>query len=60
MQMRLPEIDWQPVSSVQLVCWTIFYGLLLVYLALNWGLLTLLDNIHLPIHEGGHVRRTHL
>jgi hypothetical protein len=34
--------------------------LLLLYLALNWGQLTLLDNIHLTIHEGGHVRRTHL
>jgi hypothetical protein len=55
MQMRLPEIDWQPVSRVQLVCWMAFYGLLLFYLGLNWGQLTLLDNVHLPIHEGGHL-----
>src|SRR2546430_12785717 len=53
--MRIPEIDWQPVTRVQLICWTVFYGLLLLYLALNWGQLTLLDNIHLPIHEGGHL-----
>lgn len=55
MQMRIPEIDWQPVSRPQLVCWAVFYGLLLLYLSLNWGQLTLLDNIHLPIHEGGHL-----
>src|SRR5215831_20674225 len=52
---RIPEIDWQPVSRVQLICWTVFYGLLLFYLALNWGQLTLLDNVHLPLHEGGHL-----
>jgi len=53
--MRLPKIDWQPVSRIQLVGWTIFYGLLLLYLGLNRGQLTLLDNVHLPIHEGGHL-----
>src|SRR6476469_3555307 len=54
-QMRLSEIDWQPVSRVQLVCWTVVYGLLLFYLGTNWGQLTLIDNVHLPIHEGGHL-----
>src|SRR5260221_14361563 len=53
--MRLPEIEWQPVSRAQLLSWTVFYALLLFYLALNWGQLTLLDNVHLPIHEGGHL-----
>jgi hypothetical protein len=53
--MHLPEIEWQSVSRVQLVGWTAFYALLLLYLALNWGQLTLLDNVHLPIHEGGHL-----
>src|SRR5260221_12218575 len=53
--MRLPEIEWQPVSRAQLLGWTVFYALLLFYLALNWGQLTLLDNVHLPIHEGGHL-----
>ena len=55
MQLRLPEIEWQPVSRVQLVGWTAFYVLLLFYLGANWGQLTLLDNVHLPIHEGGHL-----
>ena len=53
--MRLPEIDWKPVSRAQLGGWLAFYALLLAYLALNWGQLTLLDNVHLPIHEGGHL-----
>lgn len=35
--------------------WSVFYGLLLSFLALNFRGLTLLDNVHLPIHEGGHL-----
>jgi hypothetical protein len=53
--MRLPEIEWQPVSRGQFLRWTVFYVLLLLYLAMHWGELTLLDNLHLPIHEGGHL-----
>jgi len=53
--MHLLKIDWQPVSRVQLVGWTAFYVFLLFYLGTNWGQLTLLDNVHLPIHEGGHL-----
>jgi hypothetical protein len=53
--MRLPEIEWKPVSRTQLACWLVFYGLLLLYLAFHWGQLTLIDNVHLPIHEGGHL-----
>src|SRR6478736_4102409 len=49
------EIEWKPVSRVQLLAWLAFYALLLFYLATNWGQLTLLDNVHLPIHEGGHL-----
>lgn len=32
-----------------------FYGLLLIYLAAHFSELTWLDNVHLPIHEGGHL-----
>jgi hypothetical protein len=53
--MRLPEIEWKPVSRTQLIGWLAFYAMLLFYLALHWGELTLLDNVHLPIHEGGHL-----
>src|SRR5690349_8581832 len=53
--MRLPEIEWQPVSRHEFYGWFSFYALLLLYLARHFGQLTLLDNIHLPIHEGGHL-----
>jgi hypothetical protein len=53
--MHLPEVQWQPVLRVQFIGWMVFYILLLIYLAFHWGQLTLLDNIHLPIHEGGHL-----
>jgi hypothetical protein len=53
--MHLPEIEWKPVSRAQLLAWLGFYALVLFYLASNWGQLTLLDNVHLPIHEGGHL-----
>jgi hypothetical protein len=53
--MHLPAIEWKPISRAQLLCWSAFYALLLLYLAFHWGQLTLLDNVHLPIHEGGHL-----
>jgi len=53
--MQLPEIDWKPISRAQLIGWTAFYALLLLFLSFHWGQLTLLDNVHLPIHEGGHL-----
>jgi len=53
--MCLPEIEWKPVSRTQLLAWIAFYALLLLFLAFHWGELTLLDNVHLPIHEGGHL-----
>src|SRR5215813_9580905 len=53
--MRIPAIEWQPVGRVAFIAWSIFYALLLSFLALNFHELTLLDNAHLPIHEGGHL-----
>lgn len=53
--MQLAEIEWQPVSRIEFYGWLSFYGLLLFYLGGNFGQLTLLDNVHLPIHEGGHL-----
>jgi hypothetical protein len=53
--MQLPEIEWQPVSRAEFYGWLIFYGVLLLYLARHFGEPTLLDNVHLPIHEGGHL-----
>lgn len=53
--MQIPEIDWKPIPRAQFYGWMIFYGLLLVYFARHFRQLTLLDNLHLPIHEGGHL-----
>ncbi len=53
--MRIPEIEWKPVSRGQFIGWAVFYALLLFYLGMNFTEMTLLDNIHLPIHEGGHL-----
>ena len=53
--MQLPEIHWQRVPRVQFIAWAVFYGLLLIFLAFHFGQLTLLDNVHLIIHEAGHM-----
>ena len=53
--MRIPEIEWQPISRAEFYAWLSFYGLLLLYLGRHCAQLTLLDNVHLPIHEGGHL-----
>ena len=53
--MRLPEIEWKPVSRTAVVLWLSFYALLFLYLAAHFSEPTLLDNVHLPIHEGGHL-----
>jgi Na+/H+-dicarboxylate symporter len=52
---QVPEIEWQPVSCREFYFWLCVYGLLLAYLARHFGELTLLDNLHLPIHEAGHL-----
>ena len=53
--MPLPEIEWKPVSRIAFFAWLGFYVLLLIYLAAHYSELTWLDNVHLPIHEGGHL-----
>lgn len=53
--MRLPEIEWKPMSRTAVVLWLSFYALLFLYLAAHFSEPTLLDNVHLPIHEGGHL-----
>jgi len=53
--MQIPEINWQPVPRYAFAAWTAFYALLLLFLAFNFGQLTLLDNVHLVVHEAGHL-----
>ncbi|MBV9144614.1 MAG: hypothetical protein JO065_01770, partial [Acidobacteria bacterium] len=51
----MPEIEWRPVSRSEFYGWLAFYALLLLFLVRHFGQMTLLDNVHLPIHEGGHL-----
>lgn len=51
----MPEIEWKPISRIAFFSWLAFYLLLLIYLAVHISSLTLLDNVHLPIHEAGHL-----
>src|SRR5215510_9136777 len=53
--MSLPEIEWKQLSRTAFWGWMAVYALLLVYLAVHHSELTWLDNVHLPIHEGGHL-----
>ncbi len=53
--MRLPDIPWKPISRTVFTSWMCFYGLLLLYLAVHFSQPTLLDNVHLVVHEAGHL-----
>ena len=53
--MQIPEIHWQPLPRRYFVAWEVFYAFLLIFLAFNFGQLTLLDNVHLVTHEAGHL-----
>ena len=48
-------VDWKPISPIAFFAWLGFYLLLLIYLAAHISSLTLIDNVHLPIHEAGHL-----
>src|SRR5437763_5503655 len=53
--MRLPQIEWKPISAIAFFSWLGFYVVLLIYLAAHSSGLTWLDNVHLPVHEAGHL-----
>lgn len=53
--MRVSEIEWRPISRAEFIAWLAFYALSLLYLIKSSGQLTLVDNVHLPIHEAGHL-----
>lgn len=58
--MPWPVIESQPISRVQFIVWLVFYALLLSYLAAHFAEPTLLDNVHLPVHEAGHLLFSYL
>src|SRR5579862_5722112 len=49
------EYDWAPVPRIALAAWLIFFSLFLYQLARGTGLFFLMDNVFVPIHEGGHL-----
>ena len=53
--MRIHKIDWLPVGRIQFGSWLLFYGVLLLFLAIHFSQPTLLDNVHLVTHEAGHL-----
>jgi hypothetical protein len=46
---------WAPVPRVLLVAWLVFFSLFLYQLVRGTGVLLLMDNVFVPIHEGGHL-----
>ena len=49
------EYDWLPIPRIALAAWLIFFGLFLYQLARGAGFFFLMDNVFVPIHEGGHL-----
>ncbi len=66
--MRLPEFitervpalgvledDWEPVSPAALLCWAVFFGIVMAGALRGGGLARWFDLVFVPIHEGGHL-----
>jgi hypothetical protein len=49
------ECDWAPVPRIALGAWLIFFSLFLYQLGRGTGIFFLMDNVFVPIHEGGHL-----
>ena len=49
------EYDWAPVPRIALAAWLIFFSLFLYQLGRGTGIFFLMDNVFVPIHEGGHL-----
>jgi len=47
--------DWRPVSKPARLGWLIFYALFLIYAFTSKEPYLFIDNVFLPIHEGGHL-----
>ena len=48
------DAEWRPVSTPVIVTSAVFYGLFLLYAALNKDGFLFIDNANLVVHEGGH------
>jgi hypothetical protein len=49
------EYERAPVPRIALAAWLIFFSLFLYQLARGTGVFFLMDNVFVPIHEGGHL-----
>jgi hypothetical protein len=49
------EQEWEPVPRAALIAWIIFYSLFLYQVGRGSGIMLLMDNVFVPIHEGGHL-----
>jgi hypothetical protein len=49
------ERAWAPFPRIGLIAWILFFGIFLYQLARGTGILLLMDNVFVPIHEGGHL-----
>jgi hypothetical protein len=49
------EDSWKPVPRLALAAWLVFFGLFLYQLGRGEGFLLFLDDVFVPIHEGGHL-----
>jgi hypothetical protein len=49
------EYDWAPVPRIALAAWLIFFSLFLYQLGRGTGIFFLMDNVFVPVHEGGHL-----
>jgi hypothetical protein len=47
--------EWEPTGGTTAGAWLAFYGMFLVYAALDKSGFLLIDNVNLVIHEGGHL-----
>jgi hypothetical protein len=46
---------WAAIPRIALIAWVIFFGLVLFELARGTGVLLLMDDVFIPLHEGGHL-----
>jgi hypothetical protein len=50
-----PWSPWAPFPRIALIAWLLFFGFFLYELARGRGILLLMDNVFVPIHEAGHL-----
>jgi hypothetical protein len=52
---EIRSTPWNTVPGLSAIAWAVFYAAFLLYAALNFGQVLLIDNVNLVVHEGGHL-----